>query len=340
MTKNKPIAVLISDVHYNLSTLELADKAMRMAINKANELNLPLVVCGDLHDTKASLRGECVKAILDTIQTCKKKPYVIVANHDRINERAKEHSLEFLRAFTILVESPVWVSEIESYLIPYHSQEEGLEALLESLPRGIRLIMHQGLQGADMGHYVLDKSSLPQSAYKDFRVISGHYHRRQDIPCGKVRGNNIGLFSYVGNPYTLSFSEAKDPPKGFQILLTDGSLEFVPTNLRKHVIVESKVGEPITQEVNSNDLLWLRITGESSALRSIKKQELGHSILGHNNYKLELIPQKLSTLDDCPSKPIKINHAKDIYSNCITETQEPSNVKDELNSLFKELYSE
>jgi hypothetical protein len=47
-TKNKyPIAVIISDVHYNINTLEVADKAMRMAINRANILNIPLIVAGD-----------------------------------------------------------------------------------------------------------------------------------------------------------------------------------------------------------------------------------------------------------------------------------------------------
>jgi hypothetical protein len=55
---SKPVAVLISDVHFNLSTLELASSAMKMAQNRAVELNVPLVVAGDLTDHKAIIRGE------------------------------------------------------------------------------------------------------------------------------------------------------------------------------------------------------------------------------------------------------------------------------------------
>ena len=38
----KPVAVIISDVHYSLKTLELADAAMRLAIAKANNLDVPV----------------------------------------------------------------------------------------------------------------------------------------------------------------------------------------------------------------------------------------------------------------------------------------------------------
>ena len=50
-----PIAVLISDIHYNINTLPVADAALRQAIAKANELDVVLIVTGDLHDTKANL---------------------------------------------------------------------------------------------------------------------------------------------------------------------------------------------------------------------------------------------------------------------------------------------
>ena len=64
--KTNPVAILISDVHYNINTLKLADAAMQMAIDEANKLSVPLIVAGDLHDTKANLRGECVNAMLST----------------------------------------------------------------------------------------------------------------------------------------------------------------------------------------------------------------------------------------------------------------------------------
>jgi hypothetical protein len=152
------------------------------------------------------------------------------------------------------------------------------------------VIMHQGIQGANMGHYVQDKSSLPPSAFGKARFISGHYHKKQDIllPGG-------GTFSYLGSPYTMNFGEANDGPKGFHILYEDLSLELVPLiGIRRHIVVERTVdtmGLPI-EGLRSIDRLWLKVTGPSSQLVKVDKMLLGAYHLGHNNFKLDLIPDK------------------------------------------------
>jgi DNA repair exonuclease SbcCD nuclease subunit len=102
--KNKPIAVLISDVHYNVQTLELADKAVRLAINKANELQVPLIVAGDLHDTKANMRAECVNAMIETFKNTDTSTFIIVGNHDKINEKSDKNALNFLNKYAYIVE--------------------------------------------------------------------------------------------------------------------------------------------------------------------------------------------------------------------------------------------
>ena len=74
MMNKHPIAVLISDVHYNLQNLKVADAAMNLAIDKALDLGIDLIVAGDLHDTKANLRGECVSVMRKTFKRCVSKP--------------------------------------------------------------------------------------------------------------------------------------------------------------------------------------------------------------------------------------------------------------------------
>jgi len=215
----KPWAVLTSDVHYSLPTLFLAEASIRQAIQKANELNVPLIVAGDLHDTKGAMRGECVTSMLKSFQESKTPTYLIPGNHDRINEKSKPHALEFLRHLVSIVDAPTYVHGL--CLVPYESDAKTLRAFLSEVASGSTLIMHTGVMSAAMGHYTRDTSSLSSEAFASFRVITGHYHMRQ----------TIGTVSYIGNPYTLNFGEALDPPKGFQVLNTDGSLTFVPTNL-------------------------------------------------------------------------------------------------------------
>ncbi len=286
---SNPRAVLISDVHYSLNTLTLADAAMRQAINKANELNVPLIVAGDLHDSKAMMRGECVKAMIDTFKTTKLPAYVLVGNHDRLNEKNEAHSLEFLRPYAFIVDRIDHVFGM--YLLSYFHDLEALKETLYSIPKGSTIIMHQGVNKAWGGHYVHDKTAAPAEWFEDFRVISGHYHRAQDIKCGRPRNGAVGLFSYVGTPYTITFAEAGDGPKGFRILMDDGLLESVPTNLRSHHIAEMWASETnYCWNFTRDDIVWAKVKGTRSELAKVDKEALGEALGIGSNYKLDLIP--------------------------------------------------
>lgn len=330
----KPKAVLISDIHYNTSTLPVADAALRLAVRKASSLCVPLIIAGDLHDTKAIVRGECIKAIMETL---KDGAIVIPGNHCMINSHGTEHALEFLRDRCEVIDRPFFHKWLNLWLVPYHHNNEDLQKFLrDTASSGQTLIMHQGVMGADMGHYIQDKTSLPKEAFADFRVISGHYHKRQDIKCGRPRKGAVGLFSYLGNPYTLSFGEANDGPKGFSILMDDGSLEFVPTNLRKHVIIELDPRKPLSfdkSDIGPNDLVWVKVTGTRSELDVLDKNTLGNNLFGHSNYKLEKI------YTDTPKLEVKTDTLTDseILDSIIDSTNESETQKQTLKELWRSL---
>lgn len=316
---SKPVAVLISDVHYSLQTLQLADVAMRMAIDKANSLRVPLIVAGDLHDTKANLRGECVNAMIETFKRCYSPPYILVGNHDRLNEKAPAHSLNFLANLTWhetndpygidssemisnlnLVETPGFYNDLGSingksiHLIPYQHDSDELRAHLKTIDKGSCVIMHQGLTGTNSGHYIQDKSAITHEDVADFRVISGHYHTRQTIKTGRPQKGAVGLFDYIGNSYTLNFAEANDPPKGFQILMNDGALEFVPTNLRKHVVYDISINlfeiTGTAPYAALEDLVWVKIKGTKEELSSSGRKQAERWINRQAPFRLDLIP--------------------------------------------------
>lgn len=293
MAKNqtsKELAVLISDIHVNYPSMPVSIPALQASVNYAEGHGLPLIIAGDLHDTKRHLDGVCVKALIDTISAAKCDVTIIEGNHDKINEKGKGHSLEFLRPYARIVDAPE-VHDTGLHLLPYYHDTEELQYVLDHTPAGSTLIMHQGVLGAFMGEYAVDKSSIDPSALANFRCISGHYHRAQDIKCGRPQKGAVGLFSYIGSPYTISFAEAHDGPKGFQVLHDNGLLTQVPLRLRKHVKVERHVDQVMDEipDLNPEDKLWLLVTGETSKLDKLKKKEIGMHHLGHEQFKLDRI---------------------------------------------------
>lgn len=298
--QNKPVAVLISDIHFTPVTLELSSSALKQAQEEAWRLYVPLIIAGDLLDSKPIIRAECANRLIEMLDEGQ-STYILVGNHDLINEKGAEHSLHFLKRLCAVIDAPteIRLGDKDWFLLPYFSDSEKLKTLLKdpSIPKNI--IMHQGVQTADMGHYVQDKTSLPKDCFSDFRVISGHYHRAQDIKCGRPRKGAIGLYSYIGSPYTTSFSEANDGPKGFRVLYEDGSLELIPTNLRKHVIVEKTTDNIYDTALNldTRDLVWLKVSGPRLELDKIKKQDVAVRLIGHSNFKFDKIPTDSLKLD-------------------------------------------
>jgi hypothetical protein len=300
-----PIAVISGDIHYSLANLKLADVSTRMAIAKSNELKVPFIANGDVNDSKANLRAEYVNAMIETFKTADIKPYVNIGNHCKIHCKSIEHSLNFLRPYTHVVELPKYFVELKSYIIPYHDDPDKLRAYIKTLPRGGRLIMHQGLSGANLGDYSHDKSAINHKDVAGFRVIGSHYHQRQTIPLP-----DGGTWDYIGSPYTVSYGEANDPPKGFQVLYSDGSLEFVPTNLRKHMVIEHDLSHGLTYVNNAEpgDLVWVKLKGSKQQLAQHNKDSVS-SILG-----LTGIPFKLECLTTeslgAPTKQPKLQGAQ------------------------------
>lgn len=307
-SQTSPRAVIISDIHYNINTLTLADAALRQAVAKANELDVPLIIAGDMHDTKANIRAECVNAIRATLKCLHKMVdlrdeeqsacYILRGNHCSTNERSTEHSLNFLEDLAHIVAKPKFFNELGGhngrsiYLIPYYTDPNELRTYLKKLDPLSLLIMHQGLSKALPGEYTHDKSALDKEDVSNFRVISGHYHTRQDIKTGRPQKGAVGLWSYVGNPFTLGFAEANDPPKGFQILNSDGLLDFVPTNLRRHIVMDMDVDNcsGIRYDGTEQDLLWVKLRGPSEHLHKLTKDQIARELGIPHSFRLDLIP--------------------------------------------------
>jgi hypothetical protein len=324
----KPVAVVAGDSHYNLSTLKLADAANRMAITKANELSVPFIANGDTHDSKANLRGECVNAMIATFKTAKIKPYVNIGNHCKIHAKGLEHSLNFLKPYAHVIETPSYIEEIKSnygcYIIPYHDDAKELEIYLSGVPPHSLLIMHQGVKDSNAGEYFVDHSAIDKRLLANFRTILSHYHTRQDINCkdwDKALGSNV------------TFGEANDPEKGFQILYNDGSLEFVPTNLRKHRVFEGTLAgleyDMPGLDCIDGDLVWVKLKDKADNL-NVTKEQVAQKLKLKVPFKLDLIPYETTT--STPKKQLQGAELMDSLIDSLTNTT------DERKAGLKELW--
>lgn len=288
---SKPLFVAISDIHFSVPNLELASKSLRAALNKAEELNIPLVIAGDLNDTKAIIRAEVANAIISILRPSKVTVYILEGNHDKVNEKGSEHGLNYLRPYAEIIDKETYIRNLHTTFIPYTTDLEKLKVRLNSLPSGkfgVKLLMHQGFYGAFMGDYIQDKSSISTDIVKDYIVISGHYHRHQ----------TLDTVTYIGSPYTITYGEANDGPKGFLIVNEDGTFTREILNLRKHIIVEREIDanmmSPVTN-YSQGDLVKVRLKGPRNLLNKVNKNELGMKLIGHSDYRLELIIEEQST---------------------------------------------
>lgn len=333
---SKPIAVLTSDIHFNINNLYLASAALQAAKDKAEELRVPLVIAGDLNDTKAIIRAEVANEIIRILKDSKVKIYVMVGNHDLINEKSTEHGLNYLRPYAQIVDT--YLDDGYLKFIPYQTNHLLLKDILSKISPGSTVIMHQGFLGANLGDYVQDKTSIDPCLVGQLIVISGHYHRHQTLYSTSVphRGNErLGTVTYIGSPYTMSYGEANDGPKGFLILNSDGTFTREILNLRKHIIVSrttNNVYDSI-QDYNLNDLLLLKVEGPLSELQKLNKNDLGDKLIGHTNFKLDLIANETKTYRT-PEKSLTIDA---IFDSIIDNTTDSDAHKTDLKALWRDL---
>ena len=279
----KPIAVLISDVHYTLNTLQVANSAFRSAIDKAVELGVPLIDGGDITNDKAIIRAEIANTLIDTMKYANSKglfPILLVGNHSLINEKGKEHALHFLEPYTRVVSSPVYMPGLGG-LIPYQSKSSDFLEAVKQFPKGSIVIGHQGTIGGQLGHYVKDESAFDPKLVKDWKVFLGHYHAHYSLQ------STIS----IGNPYTLTlWGVQRTAIRVTYFCIATQSFDRVVLGLRKHVVVEQSIDQPLAPlcNIGTNDLVWVKLKGPKSEIALRPKDDVGKK-LGLTNFKLDKI---------------------------------------------------
>ena len=277
----KPEVILISDVHFSVKNLEPASSALRAALKLAADNDAHLFILGDLLDEKSIVRGEVIARIINILGDFDVRPFILRGNHDQLHEKSEAHSLEFLRPYATIIDEPTLVGRF--FFIPYMHNPSTTVVKDLSIPKGATLMMHQGFKGASMGDYVVDKSSLDPVLFKDFKVFSGHYHNHQ----------TVGTITYVGSPYTITFGEANDRPKGILLVCRNNAFSTSKLRLRQHTIIETDQDLDFKVSVRPEDPLWVKVVEKEGrpGFRNITKKIIDEK-LGRSDYRLTLVPLK------------------------------------------------
>lgn len=222
--------LLINDIHLSKDNISEFHKNWNEALHICKERGIEtLVVGGDLWQSRAGQTLNVLMAAREAIlKATSEGVYVIIenGNHDKVDQ---ESILSYNHIFSPYPDVEV-VDDYAGYdvsndvilwLISYFPENgsfaDKLNEVIANLPKDKTNILycHEGINGALATSS--DKELSPKVFEAFDKVLVGHYHDRAVLVGGKIQ--------YIGSSRQHNFGEDSD--KGYTILFSDGSTEFV-----------------------------------------------------------------------------------------------------------------
>lgn len=234
------LALLINDIHVSKDNIAEFNKNWDEALMVCQREGISdIIVGGDMFTERSSQTLAVLLAVKSALDRAVAKGiYATIAegNHDIVDKESFEgynhlwvgqKNIDVIDTYRILGwEDCDFVFAVMSYFPENGSFLDWLDRMLtEALTKhgdivrseqDIILYIHEGVHGA-LGNFEID-GELPQEPLLEYKaVLCGHYHNRIHI-----KGTNI---QYIGSSRQHNFGE--DEEKGYTILYSDGSTEFV-----------------------------------------------------------------------------------------------------------------
>ena len=287
MKEKKPCALLINDIHVskdNISDFQTNwDEALDVC--KSNDIST-IIVGGDMWQSRSAQTLATLLSVKQALLKATQQDIELIlaeGNHDKCDQESLlgyNHLFVGLQNIEVVDDFTIWdISDsVTLYVMSYFPEQgsfvEKLDAVREDMDssRTNILYIHEGING---GLSTPSDDELPASIFKDFdAVLVGHYHDRK-----KIDGTCI---EYIGASRQHNFGE--DEEKGYTILYTDGSYQFVKNkvNTRFKVIDIFDINElnedlfEVIKNIKAKGQyrLKLRINCQSKQVSTIDKQML------------------------------------------------------------------
>lgn len=282
--EKEPFALLVNDIHVGKDNIPEFVENWNEALDVCEKHNIPrIIVGGDLFQSRSSQTLDVLMAARQAILNATDidvEVYLANGNHDKVDQESYFGYCHIFSEYPKVTVAHPFISEriskewrliVMSYFPENTTFEEEFEDACATIVdhKHTILYLHEGISGAIA---TASDKELSTSMLADFgKVLVGHYHDR----C-KIKGTNV---EYIGASRQHNFGE--DEEKGYTILYTDGSTEFIKNEVNERFETIEVTSEQldnveltISEAVSNGYRVKLRVSATSDKAKNIDKQKL------------------------------------------------------------------
>ena len=300
MKGHYPCLLLLNDIHISKDNIPAFKANWQEAIDICRKMDVKeIAIGGDLFFSRAAQTLDVLLAVHDALLTAAEHGiHVTIAegNHDKVNQENERGYCHVFDQHSNVLVCDEYVSlplgddcRFVLHMMGYFPEDGSFCTRLDRLkeealdPKRLNfLYIHEGINGALAQP---NDKELPAKIFEEFdKVIVGHYHNRTIIDKTRIE--------YIGSSRQHNFGE--DEEKGYTVIYTDGSHEFIKNqaNTRYRVIdvAAERAGLHLMDELREIDAdgrykVKVRVHAPQAAMKSVDKAAL----LDAGATKVELI---------------------------------------------------
>ena len=300
MKGHYPCLLLLNDIHISKDNIPAFKANWQEAIDICRKMDVKeIAIGGDLFFSRAAQTLDVLLAVHDALLTAAEHGiHVTIAegNHDKVNQENERGYCHVFDQHSNVLVCDEYVSlplgddcRFVLHMMGYFPEDGSFCTRLDRLkeealdPKRLNfLYIHEGINGALAQP---NDKELPAKIFEEFdKVFVGHYHNRTIIDKTRIE--------YIGSSRQHNFGE--DEEKGYTVIYTDGSHEFIKNqaNTRYRVIdiTAERAGLHLMDELREIDAdgrykVKVRVHAPQAAMKSVDKAAL----LDAGATKVELI---------------------------------------------------
>jgi len=289
------LGLIITDTHLEPKSVELNRSIWKQAVDTCIERGITRIYHGgDVFDSRKSQTQEMLTVLSELLEMVSEagiRTIMIPGNHDKTDYQSENSFLHTFRFHpNVMVVRDYWCEDsstneefpedLHLFFCPFFDEKSGRysEVLQEHISKlkncqGTKILLtHIGVNDAVMNGGTVIQDSLEGSIFSGFdKVYVGHFHDQQELKGGKI--------NYIGSAFQSNFGE--DTEKGFQILKSDDSLEFIKSEFPEYKKVTIDLESATRQDIielkkeyeGSTDNIRFEFIGKREKLQSIDKNE-------------------------------------------------------------------